>query len=47
MGWVSGNEYEWFMTKNRAIGPYWWTILDADPVQRGSSLSFYGSAASA
>jgi molybdopterin-containing oxidoreductase family membrane subunit len=22
-GWFSGNEYEWFMTKNRAIGPYW------------------------
>jgi molybdopterin-containing oxidoreductase family membrane subunit len=23
MGWFSGNEYEWYMTKNRAIGPYW------------------------
>jgi molybdopterin-containing oxidoreductase family membrane subunit len=22
MGWLSGNEYEWFMTKNRVIGPY-------------------------
>src|SRR5687767_5224977 len=24
-GWYSGNEYEWFMIKNRLFGPYWWT----------------------
>jgi molybdopterin-containing oxidoreductase family membrane subunit len=21
-GWYSGNEYEWYMTKNRVVGPY-------------------------
>jgi len=24
-GWYSGNEYEWFMIKNRLFGPYGWT----------------------
>jgi molybdopterin-containing oxidoreductase family membrane subunit len=29
-GWFSGNEYEWFMTKNRAVGPFWpsyWALI--------------------
>ena len=29
-GWFSGNEYEWYMTKNRALGPYWpsyWALI--------------------
>src|SRR5205823_3681791 len=24
-GWYGGNEYEWYMTKNRVIGPYGWS----------------------
>lgn len=24
MAWYSGNPYEWYAFKNRAIGPYWW-----------------------
>lgn len=24
MAWYSGNEYEFFMMKNRMMGPYWW-----------------------
>jgi molybdopterin-containing oxidoreductase family membrane subunit len=24
-GWYSGNENEWYMTKNRVIGPYGWS----------------------
>jgi molybdopterin-containing oxidoreductase family membrane subunit len=30
MGWISGNEYEWFLTKNRMIGPYgasFWALI--------------------
>ena len=30
MGWFSGNEYEWFMTKNRIVGPYgpsYWALI--------------------
>ena len=30
MGWISGNEYEWFMTKNRMFGPYgpsFWALI--------------------
>src|SRR4051794_15443469 len=30
MGWISGNEYEWFMTRNRMIGPYgpsFWALI--------------------
>jgi molybdopterin-containing oxidoreductase family membrane subunit len=29
-GWFSGNEYEWYMTANRAVGPYWpsyWALI--------------------
>jgi Ni/Fe-hydrogenase subunit HybB-like protein len=25
IGWFGGNEYEWYMTKNRVIGPYGWS----------------------
>jgi Ni/Fe-hydrogenase subunit HybB-like protein len=24
IAWYSGNEYEWYVFKNRAFGPYWW-----------------------
>jgi Ni/Fe-hydrogenase subunit HybB-like protein len=24
-GWYSANTYEWYMTVNRMIGPYWWS----------------------
>jgi Ni/Fe-hydrogenase subunit HybB-like protein len=24
-GWYGGNEYEWYMTKNRVVGPYGWS----------------------
>ena len=24
-GWYSGSEYEWYMTKNRVLGPYGWS----------------------
>jgi len=24
-GWSGGNEYEWYMTKNRVVGPYGWS----------------------
>ena len=30
IGWFSGNEFEWYMTKNRAVGPYWpayWALI--------------------
>ena len=30
MGWLSGNEYEWFMTRNRMFGPYgpsFWALI--------------------
>jgi Ni/Fe-hydrogenase subunit HybB-like protein len=30
MGWFSGNEYEWYMTRNRATGPYgaaFWALI--------------------
>jgi Ni/Fe-hydrogenase subunit HybB-like protein len=30
MGWLGGNEYEWFMTKNRMFGPYgpsFWALI--------------------
>jgi hypothetical protein len=29
-GWYGGNEYEWYMTKNRVIGPYgpiYWALI--------------------
>lgn len=26
MGWYSGNQYEWFVTLNRAFGPYAWAF---------------------
>jgi Ni/Fe-hydrogenase subunit HybB-like protein len=26
IGWYSKAEYEWFMIKNRATGPYWWSF---------------------
>jgi Ni/Fe-hydrogenase subunit HybB-like protein len=30
MGWLSGNEFEWYMTKNRMVGPYapsFWALI--------------------
>src|SRR5205814_4977437 len=30
LGWLSGNEYEWYVTYNRAAGPYWpsyWALI--------------------
>jgi hypothetical protein len=24
IAWYGGNEYEWFVFKNRSTGPYWW-----------------------
>ncbi len=24
LAWFSGNQFEWFMMKNRILGPYWW-----------------------
>ncbi len=30
LAWFCGNQYEWFMMKNRILGPYWysyWTLI--------------------
>ena len=40
---ISGNEYEWYMTKNRMFGPYWLELLGADLLQRARSRSCSGS----
>jgi hypothetical protein len=34
--WYSGNLYETYMIRNRMLGPYWWAVLGAHPLQRGS-----------